>query len=195
MSVEADLKAYADLLIKWNAVQNLVSRETVGELWPRHIEDSLQLMDYLRPSDRSIIDLGSGGGFPAIPMAIASRGVDRRFTLLEPVNKKASFLRTVARELTLPVTVEAVRAEDFDSRETFDVVTSRALASLARLFELSGRFCGGTSRLLLLKGQQYRREIDEGAQLFSFDVLVHPSRTSPDGAILEISNLRKKSAP
>ncbi|MEQ1900104.1 MAG: 16S rRNA (guanine(527)-N(7))-methyltransferase RsmG [Devosia sp.] len=194
MSVESDLKAYADLLIKWNAVQNLVSRETIGELWPRHIEDSLQLMDHLRDGDRSIIDLGSGGGFPAIPIAIASRGVERRFTLLEPVSKKASFLRTVARELSLPVAVHAVRAEEFDSRETFDVLTSRALASLERLCELSERFTGASTRLLLLKGQQYRREIDEAAQLFGFDVLVHPSRTSPDGVVLEIGNLHKKSA-
>src|SRR5699024_10514630 len=99
MSVEADLGAYEALLRKWNAVQNLVSRETLHELRPRHIDDSLQLLPLLRPSDRRIIDLGSGGGFPAIPLAIASRGLERRFTLVEPIAKKASFLRTVAREL------------------------------------------------------------------------------------------------
>jgi 16S rRNA (guanine527-N7)-methyltransferase len=67
MSVEADLDAYEALLRKWNAVQNLVSRETLHELRPRHIDDSLQLLPLMRPSDRRIIDLGSGGGFPAIP--------------------------------------------------------------------------------------------------------------------------------
>jgi len=95
MSLRDDLEHYAALLRKWNAVQNLVSRETLAEIWPRHIEDSLQLVPLLRPHDRQIIDLGSGGGLPAIPMAIASRETERRFTLVEPVAKKASFLRAV----------------------------------------------------------------------------------------------------
>src|SRR5690606_20806533 len=92
MSRRDDLERFVALLRKWNAVQNLVSRETIDELWPRHIEDSLQLMKFVRQSDLRVIDLGSGGGFPAIPMAIASRETERRFTLIESIAKKASFL-------------------------------------------------------------------------------------------------------
>src|ERR1700750_2424583 len=100
MSQQSDLEQYAALLTKWNAVQNLVSRETLSaDLWPRHLEDSLRAMAWVRSSDTSVLDLGSGGGLPAIPMAIASRGLERRFNLLEPIGKKVSFLRTVAREL------------------------------------------------------------------------------------------------
>jgi 16S rRNA (guanine527-N7)-methyltransferase len=194
MTQQSDLEAYAALVRKWNAVQNLVSRETIGELWPRHIEDSLQLMKLLRPTDRRIIDLGSGGGFPAIPMAIASRGTDRRFTLVEPIAKKASFLRTVARELQLPITVESVRAEQIDSRETFDVVTSRALASLPELLAIGGRFLLSEGHMLLHKGQTYREETLRAAAHFDFDVVVHPSETDATGVILEILNLRAKSA-
>jgi 16S rRNA (guanine527-N7)-methyltransferase len=194
MTVQSDLEAFAALLRKWNAAQNLVSRETLDQLWPRHIEDSLQLMEFVQPTDASVLDVGSGGGFPAIPMAIASRGVERRFTLLEPVVKKAAFLRTAARELALPVTVHATRAADFDSRETFDLVTARALAALPALLGLLAPFAGPRTGFLLPKGEQYRREIDEAAQLYAFDVLDHPSRTDARGAILEISNLRAKSA-
>lgn len=194
MSQQSDLEAYAALLTKWNKVQNLVSRETIGELWPRHIADSLQLTRYLRDSDRTFIDLGSGGGFPAIPLAIASRETQRRFTLVEPIAKKASFLRTVARELALPVTVEAVRAEQVDSRETFDVVTARALAELSALLRLSHRFMAKSTRALLLKGRNYRQELDTATAHFDFDVLVHQSESDPEGVILEISNLRDKSA-
>ncbi|MBI4922189.1 MAG: 16S rRNA (guanine(527)-N(7))-methyltransferase RsmG [Devosia nanyangense] len=194
MSVESDLEAYGALLRKWNAVQNLVSRETLGhELRSRHIRDSLQLMSWIRPSDRYVLDLGSGGGFPAIPLAIASRGVERRFTLLEPSVKKASFLRTVARELHLPVSVETVRAEQFDSRETPDLITSRALAALPVLLGYAVRFCGPNSHMLLHKGREYRRELDEAAQLFDFDVLVHESETDSEGVVLEIDNLHAKS--
>jgi 16S rRNA (guanine527-N7)-methyltransferase len=194
MSLRDDLEHYAALLRKWNAVQNLVSRETLAEIWPRHIEDSLQLVPLLRPHDRQIIDLGSGGGFPAIPMAIASRETERRFTLVEPVAKKASFLRAVARELALPVSVESVRAEQIDSRETFDVVTSRALAALPKLLGYGVDFLRPGGHMLLLKGRTFREEMALAAQLFDFDVIVHPSSTDPEAAILEISNPRAKSA-
>ncbi len=194
MSQSSDLESFAALLKKWNAAQNLVSRETVGaDLWPRHIDDSLQLVQWLRPTDRSILDLGSGGGFPAIPMAIASRGTERRFTLLEPNNKKVAFLRTAARELHLPVTVHALRAEQFDSRETFDVITSRALAALSEILAMSVRFATRDTRFLLHKGQRYREESSRAAAHFDFDMLVHPSESDPSGVVLEISNLRAKS--
>lgn len=194
MSVDSDLEAYEALLRKWNAVQNLVSRETLGhELQSRHIRDSLQLMSWIEPSDRYVLDLGSGGGFPAIPLAIASRGVERRFTLLEPSAKKASFLRTVARELHLPVSVETVRAEQFDSRETPDLITSRALAALPVLLGYLAPLFGPATHALLHKGREYRRELDEAAQLFDFDVLVHHSETDSEGVVLEIRNLRAKS--
>ena len=194
MSQQSDLEAYAALLIKWNAVQNLVSRETIGELWPRHIADSLQLMKHLKPADLTFLDLGSGGGFPAIPLAIASRETERRFSLVEPIAKKASFLRTVARELVLPVTVHPLRAEQIDSRETFDVITSRALADLVALLRLCLPFSGENTRLLLHKGRNYRQELDAATAHFHFDVVVHMSESDPEGVILEIGNLRAKSA-
>ena len=194
MSQQADLERFAALLRKWNAVQNLVSRETVDELWPRHIEDSLQLMKFVRDGDRRVIDLGSGGGFPAIPMAVASRGTERRFTLVEPIAKKASFLRTMARELDLAVVVEAKRAEQIDSRETFDLVTSRALAALPELLAYACPLMSPTGHALLLKGRNYRQELDAAAAKFHFDVLVHASESDAEGVILEITNLRAKSA-
>ncbi len=194
MTEQSDLEAFAALLRKWNAVHNLVSRETLAQLWPRHIEDSLQLAPLLRDSDLRILDIGSGGGFPAIPLAIATRGQGRRFVLLEPVQKKAAFLRTVIRELQLPAEVHAVRAEAFDSRETIDVVTSRALADLPDLLRLGVRFVGPNTRLLLHKGLTYREEASRASRLFNFDMVIHPSRTDAAGVILEISNLRAKSA-
>lgn len=194
MSQPDDLERYAVLLRKWNVAQNLVSRETIDELWPRHIDASLQLMKFVRAADRSVIDLGSGGGFPAIPMAIASRETERRFTLVEPIAKKAAFLRTVARELDLPVTVLAQRAEQIDSRETFDLVTSRALAALPVLCGAVGTLLDPNGHALFPKGRNYRQELNAAAQHFHFDVVVHPSESDPEGVILEITNLRAKSA-
>jgi 16S rRNA (guanine527-N7)-methyltransferase len=194
MSQQADLERYAALLLKWNAVQNLVSRETVGDLWPRHIKDSLQLMRFVRATDVEVVDFGSGGGFPAIPMAVASRETERRFTLVEPIAKKVAFLRTVARELNLPVTVLATRAEKIDSRETFDLVTSRALAALPILLSSALAVLNSDGHCLFPKGRNYRQELAAAAANFHFDVVVHPSESDAEGVILEIANLRAKSA-
>lgn len=194
MNQTADLERFAALLKKWNAAQNLVSRETLGvDLWPRHINDSLQLIKFTRPTDRLVVDLGSGGGFPAIPMAIASRGLERRFILLEPIVKKSAFLRTVARELGLAITVETVRTAEFDSRETADLITSRALAALPMLLEDSHRFLAPKGHMLLHKGRNYRQELDDAAAQFDFDVVVHTSESDAGGVILEIANLTAKS--
>ena len=194
MSVESDLQRFAELLGKWNAAQNLVSRETISELWPRHIADSVQLAALLRDSDRHILDIGSGGGFPALPLAIATRGRGLQFELVEPIAKKGAFLRTVARELDLPVRVHSLRIEAFDSRETVDVITARALAALPDLLQMMRRFASPKTRLLLHKGRNYRAEHDAAAAHFDFDMLSHPSTTDAEGVILEISNLRAKSA-
>jgi 16S rRNA (guanine527-N7)-methyltransferase len=195
MSQQSDLERYAALLTKWNAVQNLVSRETLShDIWPRHVMDSLRTMSWVRQGDAAVLDFGSGGGLPAIPMAIASRGMERRFTLLEPIGKKVSFLRTVARELDLPLTVQGVRAEQFDSRETFDLITSRALAALPQLLSYSTRFLAADGHMLLHKGRNYRDELAAATALFDFDVLVHPGESDAEGVILEITNLRAKTA-
>jgi 16S rRNA (guanine527-N7)-methyltransferase len=194
-SVAADLEIYAALLRKWQPVQNLVSRETLDALWTRHFTDSLQLLRHIRAEDRRILDLGSGGGFPALPLAIGAKGEDRHFTLVEPTSRKVSFLRTVARELSLPADVLGTRIEQIDSRETSncDVITSRALASLPKLLAWSSPFFSPNTRALFHKGREHVDEIEESGASYDFDVLIHPSDTDPSGVILEISNLLEKS--
>ena len=116
-AVAAELESYAQLLRQWQQVQNLVSRETLDQIWTRHFADSLQILKLLRPGDRNFLDLGSGGGFPALPLAIALKGANHHFVLVEPTSRKVSFLRTVARELGLSVTVEGRRSADIDATE------------------------------------------------------------------------------
>ena len=188
----ADLESLASLLLKWNAVQNLVSRETVPLLWERHIADSLQLLPLLPAQPKLILDLGSGGGFPALPLAVALKGTATRLQLVEPVQKKASFLRTVIRELELPATVAVQRAEQIDSRETgpVDVITSRALAALPQLLGLAYPFFGPETVALLHKGQEHVEELRESDSAWSYDVVVHPSATDLRGVLLHITHLR-----
>jgi 16S rRNA (guanine527-N7)-methyltransferase len=190
--VAADLESYAKLLVKWQAVQNLVSRETLGQVWKRHFADSLQVLALTTPTDLLFLDLGSGGGFPALPMAIASKGSDRHFVLVEPTARKVSFLRTVARELELNVTVIGRRSDATDSRETGvpDVITSRALAPMPQLCAWMAPFFGPQTRSLLHKGREHVEELAESRAQWHHDVLLTESDTDPSGVIVEITNLR-----
>lgn len=190
--VAADLESFAALLLKWNRTQNLVSRETVGSLWPRHIADSLQILPYLRDTDRTILDLGSGGGFPAIPLAIATKGSGRQLILTEPIAKKTSFLRTVSRELGLGLRVETARAETIADLPPIDLVTSRALASLTELCAILLPVRGNHIRAILHKGREHVEELAESDATYYYDVVVHQSRTDSGGVLIEISNLRKR---
>lgn len=193
--VAADLESYAQLLRKWQAVQNLVSRETLDEVWTRHFADSLQVLSLLKPTDRVFFDLGSGGGFPALPLAIALKGTPHNFTLIEPNGRKVSFLRTVARELGLLVTVEGRRSDQIDSRETVkpDVITSRALAALPQLCSWIHPFWAPQTRAILHKGREHVEELAETSTLWDYDVLITPSGTDRSGVLLTLENLRGKS--
>lgn len=193
-AVAGDLDRYAALLTKWQAAQNLVSRETLNALWTRHVGDSLQVLKLLTPTDRHLLDLGSGGGFPAIPLAIARQGTGGTFTLIEANQRKVSFLRAVARDLRLEVKVIAARIDEIDSRETIrpDVITSRALASLTALCAYAAPFFGPNTRAIFHKGREYSEELVESRAVWQFDVIVVPSDTSTDGVLLELRDLCAK---
>jgi len=201
--VQADLESFSALLLKWNAVQNLVSRETEKSVWERHILDSLQILPlighqaerHLQRDERTltILDVGSGGGLPAIPLAVALKGTGAQFTLVEPTTKKVAFLRTAIRELGLPARVHAGRIEDIDSRETFpDVITSRALADLPTLLKLIHPFFGPETAAILHKGKDHAVELAESRLAWDFDVVLTDSATDDRGVLLRITNLRPK---
>ena len=193
--VRADLESFAALLLKWNAVQNLVSRETEKGLWERHILDSLQVLPLLGRDAGSLraLDVGSGGGLPAIPLAIALKATGAEFTLVEPIGKKVSFLRTAIRKLDLPARVLAGRVEQIDSRETsFDLITTRALAELKALLPLIHPFFGPQTVAILHKGKDHAVELAESRLAWDFDVILTNSATDDRGVLLRITNLRPK---
>ena len=185
------LQRYEELLRKWQNIQNLVSRETLNEVWSRHFADSLQVLARLQTTDTRFLDLGSGGGLPALPLAIALKGGPESFTLIEPTSRKVSFLRTVARELDLAVKVLPKRSDQIDSRETTkpDVITSRALAGLPQLCAMMFPFFGPNTRAVLHKGREYGEEISESRASWQFDVVVAQSETDPNGVLLELTGL------
>jgi 16S rRNA (guanine527-N7)-methyltransferase len=131
------LERYVELLLERNNVLNLTGAKDDASAF-EHVRDSIALLPYVR---EPLVDIGSGGGFPAIPLAIAG---GFRATLVESVAKKARFLESVARTLELPVTVLALRAEDAarrpELRNAFASATARAVASVTTVIELTVPF-------------------------------------------------------
>ncbi|OWJ73212.1 16S rRNA (guanine(527)-N(7))-methyltransferase RsmG [Haematobacter missouriensis] len=183
------LEVYERLLRKWNPKINLVSTSTLDDLWGRHFRDSAQLLTFSRDFG-AWVDLGSGGGFPGMVIAILGMGKDRSFTLVESDQRKAAFLSTVAREASVKVNVISQRSEAIPPLKA-DVVSARALAPLPRLLSMVERHLAQNGVALLPKGRGVEREIHEALEKFRFDVQKFPSETDPNGVILKIEGLSR----
>jgi 16S rRNA (guanine527-N7)-methyltransferase len=184
----ARLRVFADLLLRWNATLNLIAARDTDVVWERHISDSLQLVPLIPVGIDRAVDLGTGGGFPGLVLAIAT-GV--RFDLIEADRRKASFLRTAVLETGAPATVHACRIEAAPVPPAA-LVTARALAPLPRLLSLAARFLTSDGVCLLLKGAKADEELATAAKDWSMTVGRVPSRTSANGMVLRITELRAR---
>jgi 16S rRNA (guanine527-N7)-methyltransferase len=189
------LSRYAELLAHWQKSTNLVAASTLPRLWSRHFADSAQLWT-LAQNARLWLDLGSGAGFPGLVVAILEAGKPGfRVHLVESSRKKCAFLAEVARATEAPVEIHAMRIEELADdapRLTPDVVSARALAPLPRLFELASPFFGSETRGLFLKGREAEAEIEAARKNWDFDVRLHPSLTSSDSHVVEVTRLRPR---
>ena len=190
-AVQSKLNTYVALLEEWQGKMNLVSDSTLPVVWTRHILDSAQVERYLTPSDRVILDLGSGAGFPALVLAILDESKNRTVHLVESDGKKCSFLQAVADACGLQVVIHNERIEKMPVFKA-DVITARALAALDKLVNYAKPFIGERTRCLFLKGKKADEELKLCAKKFVFAVEKHPSITSEEGRILCLTGVKKK---
>jgi 16S rRNA (guanine527-N7)-methyltransferase len=188
----SDFTQWYGLLRKWNARINLVANKEIDQFWHRHAYDSWQLNAHLPQSWDRLIDLGSGGGFPGLSFGIlAKQNGHGEVHLVESVGKKASFLKTVTRELKLPVTVHTDRVENLAPLKA-DVLTARAFAPLPRLLAYAHPHLTETATLLLPKGETADKEIETAREGWHFELESFKSETDSAAAILRITDLRPK---
>ncbi|MBI5923297.1 MAG: 16S rRNA (guanine(527)-N(7))-methyltransferase RsmG [Betaproteobacteria bacterium] len=156
---EQRLLDYLELLSKWNRVYNLTAIRDESEMVSQHLLDSLAVLSYLNGNSiRTLADVGSGGGLPGIPLAIARPQI--KVALIESSQKKASFLQQVKIELGLKnVSVHCLRIQDFKTSELFDRVISRAFSSLKEFVFQSSHLLAAGGRLLAMKGIHPKHEI------------------------------------
>jgi 16S rRNA (guanine527-N7)-methyltransferase len=183
----AKLETFAALLLRWNRTVNLIARRDESDLWPRHIADSLQLVPLIPPGTSRAIDLGSGGGFPGLVLAIAT-GLP--FDLVESDQRKAAFLREAVRMTGAPGTVHATRAESIELPPT-PLLTARALAPLPRLLALAQPLLAPDGICLFLKGHGAASELTAAGAEWHMHVTRLPSQTASDACILRISDIAR----
>ncbi len=192
---EARLDRFVDLLLTWQAKTNLVAPSTLPQLWTRHVADSLQLLPLAPPEVKVWVDFGSGGGFPAIPVAcVLAERPGSQVHLVESNNKKAAFLREAVRALNLPAKIHAQRIEDFGDSfgDSADVVSARALAPLKTVCDQAVPLIARGAVGLFLKGQDVDAELTEAAKYWSIEAEKVPSKTSPDGCIVVVRSLKPR---
>lgn len=162
MNKENQYQTYMDYLLEVNSHTNLTSITDPEEVKTKHFEDSLTVLEYIKDGDK-VLDVGSGGGFPGIPLSIEK---DIDLTLIDSVHKKVVFMNEVIEKLQIK-NARAIhtRAEDFAdvSRETFDVVVSRAVANMATLSELCLPFVKVGGLFIALKGPKADEELENAA--------------------------------
>ena len=181
------LSAYVDLLTLWNRRINLVARDTIGDVWRRHILDCAQLHAQIPAGTRIMVDLGSGAGLPGLILAIMGvRGVH----LIESDGRKAVFLREAARITETPVEVHAQRLDRVPAFAA-DIVTARALAPLSELLAFSQPFMGPDGICLFLKGRSVDEELTEASKSWNMRAHRSPSLSDAAGCVLRLENIAR----
>lgn len=155
---------YCNMLIEWNGKMNLTAIKEPTEIAVKHFVDSCSVLNYVKiKKNAKVIDIGTGAGFPGIPLKILREDLD--ITLLDSLNKRLIFLNEVAKELNLELNTIHSRAEDLgrqeNHREQYDIAISRAVAPLNVLSEYSIPFVRKGGKFISMKGPNVQSEIDE----------------------------------
>ena len=181
----ARLEAYAELLTRWSARINLIGRDTIADLWRRHILDSAQLRAFVPDRARNMIDLGSGAGLPGLVLAILGvPGVE----LVEADSRKCAFLREAVRITETDAVIRPCRIEAVP-RHPVDVVTARACAPLDRLLGLAEPFLSPDSECLFLKGERVEEELTLVREGWTMSASVEQSLSDRRGIVLRLQQV------
>jgi 16S rRNA (guanine527-N7)-methyltransferase len=181
------LDHFASETLRWTPAINLISKASMDQIWQRHILDSAQLFP-LGDLAAKWVDMGSGGGFPGIVMAIMGA---QDMVLIESDKRKATFLQQVARHLSLQVTVISQRVDNLPPQGA-NTVSARALASLTQLLGHATPHLTPAGRAVFPKGRGADVELAAAQEKWQFDYSAIPSKTDPDAAILVIENIRRR---
>jgi 16S rRNA (guanine527-N7)-methyltransferase len=186
----ARLERYAALLADRNQNLSLIADSTLPAIWTRHFLDSAQIAPLIPNPEKTVVDLGTGAGFPGLVLAILGMP---RIHLVENNMQKVAFLRTVIAELDLSVTVHAMKVETVPAFAA-GAVTARALKPLTALLALARKFIGPDTVCVFPKGRRAAEEIAIAARDWHFETERFPSKTAAEATVIRLSRIREAHA-
>jgi len=185
------LEALVLALSRWQKAINLVGKGTLAEIWTRHILDSAQLLPLIPKATKTLVDLGSGGGFPGLVLAALRPALD--VTLMEADARKGAFLAEAARRMDLKnppkIVISRIEAAALANAE---VVTARALAPLGQLLGWAARHRSNTAICLFHKGKGWQAELTEAMKDWDIDAQPFSSVTDRDAVLLRVARFSAK---
>ena len=181
------IDSYILKLTKSNQIHNLVGPSTIDIAWDRHINDSLQLSQFISKKNTSIIDLGTGAGLPGLILHIFGHS---NILLIDSKMKKINFIKEFAYEQNLEIKTICTRVEKIRNQK-FDFIVCRAFAPLTKLLDYSRLFSKKNTSLLFLKGRSVKKEINDAKKTFNFQYKIYPSKSDGGGFVLHIDKYKK----
>jgi len=188
------LKKYEDILTKANKSLNLIGNSTINNIWTRHFLDSVQVIDFIDKNDKTLIDLGSGAGFPGLVLAITSkdRKIPLKIKLIEKSSKKAKFLKKLIDELHLDAEVINKNIFEYPKKLSEDVFVARAFKPLKIILPLIHNKAENWKKIFIFLGKTGKNELLQASKSWHIEYKQRVSVTSSDSIVIEINKLKKK---
>ena len=188
------LKKYEDILTKTNKSQNLIGNSTINDIWTRHFLDSAQVIDFIDKNDKTLIDIGSGAGFPGLVLAIASkdRKIPLKIKLIEKSSKKTKFLKKLIDELQLDAEVINKNIFEYPKKLSGDVFVARAFKPLKIILPLIHNKAENWKKIFIFLGKTGKNELLQASKSWHIEYKQRVSVTSSDSIVIEINKLKKK---
>ena len=188
------LKKYEDILTKANKSQNLIGNSTINDIWTRHFLDSAQVIDFIDKNDKTLIDIGSGAGFPGLVLAITSkdRKIPLKIKLIEKSSKKTKFLKKLIDELQLDAEVINKNIFEYPKKLSEDVFVARAFKPLKIILPLIHNKAENWKKIFIFLGKTGKNELLQASKSWHIEYKQRVSVTSSDSIIIEIDKLIKK---
>ncbi len=188
------LKKYENKLVIANKTLNLIGKSTINQIWTRHFLDSVQVIDFIDKNDKSLIDIGSGAGFPGLVLAIIlkDRKIPTKVKLIEKSKKKVKFLKKIIDELNLNVEVIEKNIFEYPNKLSETVFVSRAFKPLKVILELIHNKAENWKKIFIFLGKTGKEELLLASKSWDIEYKQRISVTSNDSIVIEVNNLKKK---
>ena len=188
------LKKYENKLISANENLNLIGSSTINDIWSRHFLDSAQVVDFIDENKKTLIDIGSGAGFPGLVLAIIlkDRKIPLKIKLIEKSHRKVIFLKDLIKELSLDVEVSEQNVLKRQQKMFADVFIARAFRPMKIILELIHNNAENWKKIFLFLGKSGKNELLQASKIWDIEYKQRMSVTSNDSTIIEINKLKKK---